>query len=93
MFSREAQVYLLSVESLSQENYVRMQAAYEFYLSGIEAALEVGKYLAGDELTIADISFVCDVGQFLRERFFREALEKQDYQPIGGSLSLSLIHI
>ena len=87
VFSREAQVYLLSVESLSQENYARMQAAYEFYLSGIEAALEVGKYLAGDELTIADISFVCDVGQFLRERFFREALEKQDYHPIGGSLS------
>ena len=87
VFAREAQVYLLSVESLSQENYDRMQAAYEFYLSGIESALEVSKYLAGDELTIADISFVCDVGQFLRERFFREALEKQDFQPIGGTLN------
>ncbi len=87
VFAREAQVYLLSVESLSQENYARMQAAYEFYLSGIEAALEVGNYLAGDALTIADISFVCDMGQFLRERFFREALVKQDFQPIGGSLN------
>ena len=42
-----------------------MQAAYEFYLVESKSS-RISQYLAGDELTIADISFVCDVGQFLR---------------------------
>jgi glutathione S-transferase len=33
------------------------------------------EFIAGDELTIADIAFVCDVSQFLRERLMPSALE------------------
>ncbi|NKB99848.1 MAG: glutathione S-transferase [Pseudomonadales bacterium] len=77
VFAREAQVYLLGMESLSQESYDRMAAAYEFYLSGIEQTLTNSPYLVGEELTIADISFVCDFAQFLREGHYEEALATQ----------------
>ena len=74
VFAREAQVYLLEIENLSQEGFIRMHAAYEFYVSGLETSLKNNKYLAGDELTIADISFVCDFAQFLREGHYEETL-------------------
>jgi len=77
VFAREAQVYLLGIDAISTEGYQRMVAAYEFYLSGIEATLENNKYLVGGSLTIADISFVCDFAQFLREGHYQEQLNGQ----------------
>ena len=84
VFAREAQVYLLGIKSLSVESHARMAAAYEFYLSGIEAALAEGKtYIAGPSLSIADISFVCDFAQFLREGHSRLELEAQGLRLIS----------
>tara|TARA_A100001011_G_C13792224_1_gene627595 strand:+ start:203 stop:397 length:195 start_codon:yes stop_codon:yes gene_type:complete len=57
---------MLDCESLSEEGYKRMAMAYEFYASGIEATLKKNCYIAGDRLTIADISFACDFLEFLR---------------------------
>ena len=34
VFAREAQVYLLEIETLTKEEYKRMRLAYEFYCSG-----------------------------------------------------------
>ena len=68
VFGREAQVYLLGIDALSQELHQRMAGAFEFYVQGVENALTNHEFVAGDELTIADIAFVCDVSQFLRER-------------------------
>ena len=75
VFAREAQVYLLEIETLTQEGYKRMAAAYEFYVSGLEESLTNNTFIAGDELTIADISFVCDFAQFLREGHYKEVLK------------------
>ncbi len=75
VFAREAQVYLLAMDKLTNETHSRMAAAYEFYLSGIEQALSKGKFLVGDSISIADISFVCDFAQFLREGHYSEQLE------------------
>ena len=36
VFSREHQVYILSIENLNSYTYERMKSAYEFYLDGIE---------------------------------------------------------
>jgi elongation factor 1-gamma len=83
VFAREAQVYLLAVGSMSAELHGRMAAAYEFYLNGIENALGQSEYLAGSELTIADIAFVCDTGQFLRERTSAEALLEKALLPVS----------
>ena len=42
--------------------------------AGVENALRQADYLAGENLSIADISFVCDFAQFLREGHYEEAL-------------------
>ena len=74
VFGREAQVYLLAMGKPVATVHERMKAAYEFYLGGVENALRQADYLVGDDLTIADISFVCDFAQFLREGHYEEAL-------------------
>jgi glutathione S-transferase len=83
VFAREAQVYLLGVADVTEEGYDRMAAAYEFYLAGVEAALAEGDYLAGDTLSIADISFVCDFAQFLREGHYEEQLSAKGFALIS----------
>ena len=60
-----------------------MKAAYSFYMGGIENALSTGKFISGSNLTIADISFVCDVAQFLRERDRRTIINEQGYEIIS----------
>ncbi len=75
VFAREAQVYLLGMDEPEAHNHQRMAAAYEFYLTGVESALAHTRFVAGDKLSIADISFVCDFAQFLREGHYVEALE------------------
>ena len=75
VFGREAQVYLLGVNDISTELHQRMRGAFEFFLEGVERALGNTEYLAGDELTIADIAFVCDFSQFMRERLMRDGLD------------------
>ena len=84
VFAREAQVYLLGIDGISAESYQRMEAAYEFYLSGIEATLSNNPFLVGKNLTIADISFVCDFAQFLREGHYEEKLNNQGLSLISG---------
>lgn len=74
VFAREAQVYLLGMRKPVAAVHERMSAAYQFYLGGVENALRQTEYLAGDDLTIADISFVCDFAQFLREGHYEDAL-------------------
>ena len=83
VFAREAQVYLLAMSAMSVELHERMTAAYDFYLNGIEQALGRSDYLAGAELTLADIAFVCDTGQFLRERTSAEVLAEQGLKPVS----------
>ena len=75
VFGREAQVYLLGIDGISPELHARMAGAFEFYLDGIERALEHSAYIAGDQVTIADIAFACDLSQFLRERLMGSGLE------------------
>ena len=82
VFAREAQVYLLEIESLTKEGYKRMCSAYEFYISGLEQSLSNNRYIASNELTIADISFVCDFSQFLREGHYEEILKDKQLELI-----------
>ena len=59
-----------------------MSLAYEFYISGLEQSLTNNAYIAGNELTIADISFVCDFSQFLREGHYEEILQDKQLELI-----------
>ena len=75
VFSREFQVYLLELEDITNYTYERTKASYEFYLDGLEKSLSLSSFIAGDQLTIADISCVCEFAQFLREGHYLEQLE------------------
>ena len=83
VFAREFQVYVLEINMLNEYLYKRMKSAYLFYLDGIETALSNDKFIAGSDLTIADISFVCDVAQFLRERDKEKIINEQGYEVIS----------
>ena len=83
VFAREAQVYLLGIDTPDAATHGRMAAAYEFYLAGIESALGRSDYIAGDVLSIADISFVCDLAQFLREVYLEETLAAAGLDPVS----------
>ena len=43
----------------------------------MEASLSKNDYLVGDNLTIADISFVCEFSQFLREGHYESEIKKK----------------
>lgn len=89
VFAREAQVYLLALQSkeLSAETYQRMHDAFDFYLAGIDSAVTNRRYLLDDVLTIADISFACDFTQFQRELFFTPQLQQQGLKPISVGMA------
>ena len=88
VFSREFQVYLLELEDITPYTYKRTKAAYEFYIDGLEKALSLTRFLAGDQLTIADISFVCEFAQFLREGHYLEQLETRNLALISENFQI-----
>ena len=88
VFSREFQVYLLELEDITTYTYERTKAAYEFYLDGLEKALSLTRFIAGDKLTIADISFVCEFAQFLREGHYLEQLETKNLALISENFQI-----
>lgn len=83
VFGREAQVYLLGMDDMSAELHLRMSGAFEFFLQGVENALTSQRFVAGDELTIADIAFACDLSQFLRERLMSSGLAARSLSMIS----------
>ena len=83
VFSREHQVYILSIENMNEVLYNRMKSAYEFYLDGIESALKLNKFIVGNFISLADISFVCDVGYFLKEANQKDVLDAQGFDLIS----------
>ncbi|MEM9623272.1 MAG: glutathione S-transferase family protein [Pseudomonadota bacterium] len=85
VFARESQEYMLAMNNPSIALYDRMQAAFEFYLAGINNALTHFPYIAGDSLSIADIGYACDLAQFLRERTMADALHQIKRAPISAA--------
>ena len=93
VFAREFQGYVLELTELNDYLYKRMTSAYLFYLDGIEKALANQSYIVGNELSIADISFVCDFAQFLRERDSKEIINNQGYEIISKNFEEEFPHV
>ena len=75
--------FSIEFEDITTYTYERTKAAYEFYLDGLERSLTSNSFLAGDHLSIADISFVCEFAQFLREGHYLEQLESKNLSLIS----------
>jgi elongation factor 1-gamma len=85
VFARDSQIYLLALggEALSKEIHSRARDAFRIYLAGINQALSSGhEFIVGDNLTIADICFVAELGLFHNERVRVQELEKRGLESI-----------
>ena len=85
VFARDAQTYLLSLlgGTASAEIQSRARDALTTYLAGIDRALlPERKFLVGDDVTLADICFVAELGLFFNERTRARVLEERGMVPI-----------
>src|ERR1700676_397872 len=85
VFARDAQIYLLALRSdtISPDIHARARDAFVVYAEGLERALGPNRrFLVGDEVTLADICFACELALFTNERARRGALAKQGLDPV-----------
>ncbi|MGH7823072.1 MAG: glutathione S-transferase family protein [Candidatus Binatia bacterium] len=85
VFARDAQTYLLSLlgEAPTPEIQSRARDALSGYLAAIDRTLLPDrKFLVGDDVTLADICFVAELGLFFNERTRIRALEERGLAPI-----------
>jgi elongation factor 1-gamma len=76
----------LGSKAMSAEIHSRMRDAFDVYLSGIDRALSPErKFIVGDDLTLADICFVAELGLFYNERPRVPDLKKLHLEPILSS--------
>ena len=88
VFARDTQHYLLCLGSdrLTREIHTQGRDAFTNYLDGIERAMAAGAgFIAGTELTLADICFVAELSLFSRERAWRRTIEAIECEPIDWS--------
>ena len=83
VFARDSQIYLLSLgDALTADIHARASAAFDTWMSGIEAGLTDRDYLVGDDVTLADICFVCELTLFSRDRLAKRRLADLALEPI-----------
>ena len=85
VFARDAQIYLLALrgETIAPETHARATEAFTTYAEGLERALGSDRrFLVGDDITLADICFACELTLFSNERARGEALAKQGLKPV-----------
>jgi len=77
IFARDAQHYLLALRgAVTPELHARARVSFETYLFGIEQTLRPRRrFLVGNDVTLADICFFCELSLFHNERGRRAALE------------------
>ncbi len=84
LFARDSQRYLLGIgdRSISLSICEEMAAGLRRYLQGIDNALAESEFIAGSELSIADIAFACELCLFMRERVAVKGLAAIGTQPL-----------
>jgi glutathione S-transferase len=102
VFARDAQTYLLSLlgGTVSFEIQSRARDALTTYLAGINRALMPEReFLIGNDVTLADICFVAELGLFWNEKTRIRALEPKGLEPIlntvlsDASFAQALAHL
>jgi glutathione S-transferase len=85
VFARDAQTYLLSLlgGTVSFETQSRARDGLTTYLAGINRALMPEReFLVGNDVTLADICFVAELGLFWNEKTRTRGLEAKGLEPI-----------
>ena len=88
IFARDLQRYLFAARDRTPVGiHAEMTSSVDIYLSGIEQALAGSKYIACDELTLADIAFACELCLFSNEMFMADALQSAGLKPLMPRIS------
>jgi elongation factor 1-gamma len=85
VFGREVQIYLLGLRDAGNisELHAKTSEAFAIYGSGLEQALKpMRQFPVGDDLSLADICFVAEIGVFARERAQAPKLAATGLRPI-----------
>ena len=84
VFARDTQIYLLALagSALTEEIRIRAAEAFAAYMGGIEQALADDPFVAGRELSLADICFVAELGLLHNEFVRRSPLEALGAKPL-----------
>lgn len=88
LFARDVQVYILGLRAghVTAEGHKAMKDSLHAFFSGLQTALKhTGAFLAGPDLTLADISFVAEMGLLFNEARHHALLRQHDLRPIVGS--------
>jgi elongation factor 1-gamma len=86
VFSHDLQRYILGLRSgqIDAKLHTAAEVALDSYLTGIDHTLMFnGRYLVGDEITIADICFVCDLVVLSNEKPYQDALSMENLESIA----------
>ncbi len=86
VFARDLQHYLLAGDAMDADLHKRMAGELASFASGIELALDRATYIAGDQLTLADICIICDLCQITYEFGHAERFEKLGLAPLLPTL-------
>lgn len=87
LFGRDVQVYILGLRAgqVSAESHRAMSSAFHAFFTALQSALTGTKaYLAGPELTLADISFMGEMGLLFTEARHLALLEQHGLEAIAG---------
>ena len=87
VFARDSQIYLLALmhDELNSAIHADTAKALHHWLGGIEVALQAtGAFIAGDELSLADICFAAETVLFANERTRQAALERHGLSSLTG---------
>ena len=89
VFARDTQIYLLALagSALTAEIRSRVADAFAAHLGGIEQALAGDPFVAGRELSLADICFVAELGLLHNELVRRAPLEALGAKPLLADLA------
>jgi glutathione S-transferase len=85
VFARDSQHYLLGLMNgtLTPEIHARARDGFAAWAAGIDRALAPDRaFLVGDDVTLADIAFACELALFSNENARRAELAKRDLAPI-----------
>lgn len=90
-FGRDVQDYILGMRggALDGQLYERTRRGATAYFTGIERSLARGRYLVGDQMTLAEICFVCETALLHNEKNFQGALAEKGLGPLLEELGPS----
>lgn len=86
VFARDLQHYLLAGDNLTEQLHGEMASELAAFASGIDLALQHDTYIAGDEISLADICVVCDLCQLTYEKSHTDRFEELGIEPLLPNL-------